>query len=83
MLDYCDRHCDDENGKIAVCYSSCYLEKVAIRRRSPDQILVNIICKIKCVIYSHSCFFLCFKGLKLTSLSDGIFTITEIAREVK
>ncbi len=40
MLDYCDIHCENENGKIAVAFSSCYLEKVVLRRRTPEQVLV-------------------------------------------
>lgn len=40
MLDYCDAHCENENGKIAVAFSSCYLEKVVLRRKSPEQALV-------------------------------------------
>lgn len=59
MLIYCDKNCEKENGKIAVAYSCCYLEKVFIRRKDPEQVL----------------------GLKLTTLSDGIFTIAEIVRE--
>jgi len=60
MLDYCDRSCEKENGKIAVAYSCCYLEKVYLRRKTPDQVL----------------------GLKLTTLSDGVYTVAEIIREV-
>lgn len=59
LLEYCDLNCEKENGKIAVAYSCCYLEKIILRRTSPDQPL----------------------GLKLTTLSDGIFTIAEIVRE--
>ncbi len=40
ILDYCDKYCDQENGKVSVAFSSCYLEKVVLRRRCPDQILV-------------------------------------------
>ncbi len=39
-LDYLDKNCDKENGKIALAYNYCYLETVVVRKKSPDQILV-------------------------------------------
>ena len=41
MMDYCDRHSEDENGKISVAFSNCFLEKVTLKRREPDQLLVS------------------------------------------
>ncbi len=60
MLDYCDRSCEKENGKVAVAYSCCYLAKVYLRRTSGEQVL----------------------GLRLTTLSDGVYTVAEIIRGV-
>ena len=41
MLDYCDKYCDQENGKFSIVFSNCFLEKVLLRKRSIDQTLVN------------------------------------------
>lgn len=40
MLDYCERYCEKENGKISVAFNYCYLEKVLIKKKRIDQELV-------------------------------------------
>jgi hypothetical protein len=37
MLDYCDRRCDEENGKMSIVYNSCNFEKVTLRRKALEQ----------------------------------------------
>ena len=47
MIHYCDSSCDEENGRIAVAYNFCYLEKVTIRKRDAEQSLgISITCLI-------------------------------------
>ena len=42
MLDTCDTIGDDEYDKNSIIFNYCYIEKVIIKKKSLDQVLVSI-----------------------------------------
>jgi hypothetical protein len=37
MLDYCDKHCEEENGRMSLIYTHAYLDRVVLKCQTAEQ----------------------------------------------